>query len=188
MTPRRAAVLCTCLLGATVAIAGQDEAVVPLPPHTWVMTGVVDRPDVESTRGRLRDALLAAVRRSGLAPPGYPRPCRTVTTPDPERRDFFTVDCRESGSSSGDADGVLLTPEGHFLRLSVVDFPDSRAYLTEVYLVPHLPDPRLRSMARYDLPRIVIPFPRVPVAWHPVIWEVLERGLRDVGARALEPE
>jgi hypothetical protein len=131
---------------------------------------------------RIRESLIRAVSEAGLASAGYPKPCHITREPHPSRAGGHLVFCLERDGESGQPDGILFDPEGHYLQLSIVDFADSRAYLTKVYLVPGLSHPPLGSEAGMTIPRVVLHLPHIPYSWHPAVWKVLEGGIEATGA------
>ena len=166
-----------------VSLAAQPAAV---PPHDHAFVATADVSEPLELLDTLRDHLIAAIDASGLAPIGYPGPCHLVTEPDPDHAGGSLLSCVESARGGTHPDGIGLDADGHFLQLSIVTFPDSRAYLAEVYLVPRLPYPPLGTDARLGVPRVALHFPSVPASWHPAIWTAIRRGLEAAGARAVE--
>ncbi|NIM52932.1 MAG: hypothetical protein GTO22_27460 [Gemmatimonadales bacterium] len=164
---------------------------VPGPHHSWALVRPDSGASPEAARTLVRDSLIAALGATGIAPDGYPRPCRIVREPDPERPPgWFLVSCEElPGDVAADsADGVVLDPDDHYMALEVIDYPHARAFLLEIYLVPRLPYASLGSDARYSLPRVVLFHPFISDEWHPAIWSAIERGVAATGARRMAPE
>ena len=185
--PATVVTVLTWLVGAVAplaAAAGDDP--VRLPPHDYV---VVD-PTAAAKPARLlagvREALLRAITEADLAEPGYPRACHVIRTPDPRRPGWFDVACVADAGDPAQSDGILFDSSGRYLQLSVVDFPDSRPYLMEIFVVPRSSDPRLRTEERWSVPRVAVHFPQVARSWHPEIWSALDRGVRSLGATVLE--
>jgi hypothetical protein len=50
------------------------------------------------------------------------------------RRDRGAHGSHESGRLDTQADGILLDPEGNYVMLDVVAYPDTRPYLFEIFL------------------------------------------------------
>lgn len=160
---------------------------VPGPHPSWALVYADSGLQPLVARTLVRDSLVAALAATDIAPPGYPRPCTIVREPDPERPPgWFLVSCVASDSATGpEADGILLSPDNHYVPLEVVDYPSARAFLLEVYLVPRLPYDPLTTERRHELPRVVVFHPRISAEWHPAIWQAIERGIEATGARRL---
>jgi hypothetical protein len=111
-----------------------------------------------------------------------------VREPDPERPPgWFLVSCVDPAAGT-EADGILLGADNHYMALEVVDYPSARAFLMEVYLVPHLPYAPLTTEDRYELPRVVVFHPHISAEWHPAIWRAIERGVAATGAQRISLE
>jgi len=156
-----------------------------LPPHDYAFVATEAISEPSALLEALRQDLVEAVAESGLAPVGYPRPCDVSSAPDPDHKGGFLLSCSDTAVTDGEADGILLDPDGHFLQFSVVTFADSRVYLAEVFLVPRLPYPPLGTDERLTIPRVVLRFPSVPTSWHPRIWSVIQAGIEASGARVV---
>jgi hypothetical protein len=171
----------------------------PPPEHVFVAMDEVTEPS--QLLARIRDSLIRAISEADLAPAGYPKPCQITREPDPDRPGGYLVFCIEQPPGLTEPaptepeltdvrpiepDGILFDSEGHHMQLSIVDFADSRVYLTRVYLVPRMPYPELESMARLETPRVVLHTPHIPDHWHPDIWGVIERGLEASGAKEVD--
>ena len=152
----------------------------PPPAYVFVVDEEVREP--ANLLERIRESLIRAVSEAGLTSAGYPRPCHITREPQPSRPNAYSVSCVEREGELTQPDGILFDPEGHYLQLSIVDFADSRAYLTKVYLLPGLSHPPLGSEAGMTIPRVAIHNPHIPDSWHPAIWKVLERGIEATGA------
>ena len=158
----------------------------PLPPHNYVLAGEAESRDTAKALARIREYLISAFRRSGLAMDGYPKPCHIVTKPDSSKCGVSRVSCEVLTGRSDEPDGILFTTENDFMQLSLIDFPDSRLYLAEVFIVPSVPDPRMSSVERYYVPRVALHLPFFPPSWHPIIWRVIQEGVESSGAEVLE--
>jgi len=152
----------------------------PPPAYVFVVDEEVREP--AHLLERIRESLIRAVSEAGLTSAGYPRPCHITREPHPSRPGGHLVFCVEQDAGPGQPDGILFDPEGHHLQLSIVDFADSRAYLTKVYLVAGPSHPPLGSEDGMTIPRVVLHHPHIPDSWHPAIWKVLERGIEATGA------
>lgn len=174
-------------LAATIASASawSDDGSVSLPAHDYVLVDQAASADPARALAIIRDALLRAIVEARLAEPGYPAACSVRSAPDPRRPGARNLSCTPHTESSTERDGILLDAEGRFIQLGIVDFPDSRLYLMEIFVVPELPYPKLHSEQRWTVPRVVLRHPRVPRAWHPAIWSVLGRGVKSSGATVL---
>jgi hypothetical protein len=152
------------------------------PPPAYVF--VVDEEIREPAQllKRIRESLIRAVSEAGLTSAGYPRPCHIKREPHPSRPNAYSVSCVERDGELTQPDGILFGPEGHYLQLSIVDFADSRAYLTRVLLVSGLSHPPLGSETGMTIPRVVLHLPHIPDSWHPAVWQVLEGGIEATGA------
>jgi hypothetical protein len=159
-----------------------------LPPHDYAFVASEAINEPSALLQSLRHHLIEAVADSGLAPAGYPRPCHVSSVPDPDHKGGSLLSCLEGPATEQGGDGILLDPDGHFMQLSVVTFPDSRVYLAEVFLVPRFPDPAIGTDERLTIPRVVLRFPSVPISWHPKIWSVIQAGLEASGARVVKPD
>ncbi|MDX1431986.1 MAG: hypothetical protein R3286_06010 [Gammaproteobacteria bacterium] len=184
---RAGAALGTGLLGALLFLGAQASGEpARLPPHDYV---VVDRAAAVEPRRllvRVREALRRAIAETDLPEPGYPAPCHVVATPvagSPGRSD---VTCLTDSPRGTGADGILLDEDGHFLQLSTIDFPDSRLYLMEIWIVPELPYPALGTDERWNIPRVAVHYPQIAATWHPGIWSALEKGVKSLDASVLE--
>jgi len=165
-------------LALAVPLGAQVAA---LPAHDYVFVATSDVGTPSALLATLRDQLIVTIAESGLAPGGYPRPCSMLS----ERPGGLRLSCRESPAEPAPRTGVLLDPEGHYLELSVVDFPDTRVYLAEVLFVRELPDRRLAGKERYTLPRVVLHLPYISSAWHPRTWTLIGQALERAGTRVL---
>jgi hypothetical protein len=152
------------------------------PPPAYVFVGDDEVREPAHLLERIRESLIRAVSEAGLTSAGYPRPCHIEREPHPSRPNAYSVSCVERDGEPTQPDGILFGPEGHYLQLSIVDFADSRAYLTKVYLVPALSHPPLGSEAGMTIPRVVLHHPHIPDSWHPAVWQVLEGGIEATGA------
>lgn len=157
-----------------------------LPPHDYAFVATEAISEPLALLQALRQHLIEAVADSGLAPSGYPRPCHVSSAPDPDHKGGSLLSCSDTAATGGEADGILLDPDGHFMQLSVVNFPDSRVYLAEVFLVPRFPYPPIGTDERLTIPRVVLRFPSVPTSWHPKIWSVVQVGIEASGARVVK--
>lgn len=158
---------------------------VELPPHDWVVVAPGDDFGPQDLLAAVRDEMVEAVAASGLAAEGYPKPCLIERRPHPDREGAFLVSCVAATATVPPADGVLLDAAGHHIQLSIVDFPDSRAYLTQVFLVSELPPPDVHTEAGMTTPRVVVHHPYVDRGWHPGIWAAIERAIAGTGARPI---
>lgn len=156
------------------------------PPHDYAYVATEETSDPAALLRALREHLIAAVADSGLAPAGYPRPCRVASAPDPDHEGGSLLSCSDTAATEKERDGILLDSDGHFLQMSVVAFPDSRVYLAEVFLVPRFPFPPLGTDERLTIPRVVLRFPSIPKSWHPQIWSVIQAGIEATGARVVD--
>ncbi|MBI1734740.1 MAG: hypothetical protein HYR51_06150 [Candidatus Rokubacteria bacterium] len=150
-------------------------------PHDFALVVASESPPA-GVLTSVCDSVGRAVASAMPVEPGYPRPCRIRATPDERNPPQQRLTCVEPTSTAVIADGLRLDPDGHFLRFGIVDFPDSRLYLMEVYLVPEWPYPDFATDRRWHLPRVTIHFPVVPAAWFPQILTAIEQGVRAAGA------
>lgn len=165
---------------------GASDGPMRLPPRDYVLVDNAAAAKPARLLATVREALQKAVIEAGLAGPGYPRACHVARAPAPGRSGGYEVTCGTGGDDPAEADGILFDADGRFLQLSVVEFPDSRLYLMEVFVVPRLPYPKLQTEERWTIPRVVVHFPQIPTSWHPRIWRALERGIRSLGVTVLE--
>jgi len=75
------------------------------------------------------------------------------------RRDRGAHGSHESGRLDTQADGILLDPEGHYVMLDVVAYPDTRPYLFEIFLGRETAGAGAEHTERYTLPRVVVSYP-----------------------------
>ena len=158
----------------------------PQPPPNYILAGRAERRDTAKALARVRKYLISAFTKSGLAKAGYPKPCHIVMKPDSSKSGASRVSCEALTGRSDEPDGILFTAEKHFMQLSLIDFPDSRLYLAEVFIVPSVPDPRISSLERFYFPRVALHVPTFPPSWHPIIWRVIQEGVESSGAEVIE--
>jgi hypothetical protein len=174
-------------IGTTEFVCAQSsKKAEPLPPHNYILAGRAGSQDTNKALARLRKGLISAFAKSGLVKEGYPKPCHIVTRPDSSKAGASHVSCEVLAGRTDEPDGILFTEEKHFMQLSIIDFPDSRVYLAEVFIVPSLPDPRISSLERYNVPRVALHFPFFPISWHPTIWRVIQEGVESSGAEVVQ--
>jgi hypothetical protein len=174
-------------IGTTEFVCAQSsKKAEPLPPHNYILAGRAESQDTNKALARVRKCLISAFAKSGLVKEGYPKPCHIVTRPDSSKAGASHVSCEVLAGRTDEPDGILFTEEKHFMQLSIIDFPDSRVYLAEVFIVPSLPDPRISSLERYNVPRVALHFPLFPISWHPRIWWLIQEGIESSGAEVVE--
>jgi hypothetical protein len=159
---------------------------VQLPPRDYVFVDEAAYENPARLLAVVRESIANEIEGAGLALPGYPAPCHITMTPIADEPGRYDVSCETGVDEEGEPDGLLLDGSGRFLQFGIVDFPDSRVYVTVIYAVPRMPYADLRSSARWSLPRVVIRFPHVPPAWYPAFWSLLQRAVEATGAKVLD--
>lgn len=174
------------LVAVGLVVPGFAGETVESPPHDYVFvaTSAIAEPSV--LLAHIRDHLILAIARSGLASSGYPRPCHVSSRRDPDHEGGSLLSCSDTAGTRKPATGILLDAEGHFIQLSVIAFSDTRVYLAEIYLVPRFPYPSIGTDERFTIPRVVVHVPIISTKWHPKIWWTIQKGIEEAGARAVE--
>lgn len=178
--------------GAGTTAGAQALASGAAPGHDyWLVPPSADQQG-PAALARVRDAVLTTLRSSGSLPAGFPRAGRIVLTPLPAEPGVSRQSCEPGDAGAGNAVCLLLRPDGSFLNLSYRDYPDTQAYLFELYLVQKPPSRALKEKERYSLNRVVVHYPViVGEAWTgstatgPDLRMLVRQGLIQAGARPL---
>lgn len=175
-----AAFLLTLCL-ATAASAAPPAAL----PHDYSLRVDYATQSYEDALLTVRNHLLAALETALSFPPGFPTPCRfRVGSPQGPGATPAVTPFRSERADPG-AHGILLDAEGHYVMLGVLDAPDLRPSLFDIFLLGDsealAPDPS----ARDTLPRIVVQVPDLGNARYPALVELLGKGLRRAGAQEI---
>lgn len=134
---------------------------------------------------QFREVIMRSLRDSAALPAGYPVPCRPRLEATPERHGESVIRCDQSDLIDQESAGVIVDGEGHFVQLSLRDYPDTQVYLFEVYLVRGKLPSRLEAADRQTLARIVVHFPLLEKAEYSALVGLIAKGLIDAGARVL---
>ena len=162
-----------------------------LPPHDYSL--VVPGPRrADVATARLHAGMMNELRESKLLPAGFPKRGRRERSPVADRPGAFDVWCEElQGEAAMSSDCIQLGPSS-YIELSSIDFPDSRAYMFEVFLFDQAPVKAPDRQSAHSMTRIVVGHPlfgedvRFGPELHPGdIIDALQRGLLKAGARPL---
>jgi hypothetical protein len=172
----------TFLLAITLATIG-SAAPQPVLPHDYSFHVDFATESYEDALLRVRNNLLAALKTADTFPAGYPKVCRFRFEPRQGLEAASGV--RPYGSEMGDpgAQGILLDAEGHYVMLGVLDYPDLRPSLFDIFLVGDPAVAELNQAARETTPRIVVQVPVLGDAQYPALAELLAKGIRGAGAQ-----
>jgi len=133
-----------------------------------------------------RQAIMKTLQESAFLPAGYPAPCRTRLEPVAERPGESVIRCDQSDTADKEATGIILDGGGNFVRLSVLDYPDTQPYLFEVYLAWQKAPSRFKAADRYRQARVVVHFPNLEGTRYPALIELIAKGLQAAGAGVLK--
>ncbi|HSB69700.1 MAG TPA: hypothetical protein VLT62_10235 [Candidatus Methylomirabilis sp.] len=133
----------------------------------------------------VRNRLLEELKTARAFPPGYPKPCRFRVAPLQGPGATPAVTPYRSEITDPGAHGLLLDAEGHYVMLGVLDAPDPRPSLFDIFLVGDSEVLALERSARDTLPRIVVQAPVLGDARYPALVELLAKGLRGAGAQEI---
>ena len=170
------------LLAITFATIG-SAAPQSVLPHDYSFRVDFATESYEDALLRVRNNLLAALKSADTFPAGYPTVCRFRFE---QRQGLGAASgVRAYGSEIGDpgAQGILLDAEGHYVMLGVLDYPDLRPSLFDIFLIG---DPAVAELDRANremMPRIVVQVPVLGDAQYPALAELLAKGLRGAGAQ-----
>lgn len=143
----------------------------------WLGSGR-DQAAVSVAAQRIR-ASVAQALGDGVLETGFPRDC-TVTEPE-IRTVPFDPECLEGGSMP---DGLLLDSTGRFLQFVAIDFPSSRLFLFDVYLVPDAATAAiLTPETLVEYPHVAIPHFEMSEATYQQWLTAVERGIQASGAK-----
>lgn len=162
-----------------------------LPPHDYSLVAPSGPRRAEEAASRLHAGMLNALQESKLLPAGFPKRGRIERSPVAGKPGWFDFRCAQLHDESPGPNCILLGPSS-YVGLSAVDFPDSRAYMFEVFLFDTAPVRPPHREAGYSMTRIVVGHPifagdlRFGPALHPAdIIDALQRGVVKAGARPL---
>jgi hypothetical protein len=186
------------LLAASVAPSAldsgpaQDKTPRPMPPHDYWLARLNPAEPGRASLIRVRDSILATLGSSGILPTGFPKSGRIVLTPLRSEPGVSTQSCVPSDQAGTDSACLLLHPDGSFLNLFYLTYPDTRAYLFEVYLFPKPPRLPVNAQERYSRDRVVVHHPVFVGDTWPRTKEtgldllgLLQQGLLQSGARPI---
>ena len=171
--------LALCL--ATTALAVPPAA----PQHDYSLRVDYATQSYEDALLTLRNHLLAALEASRTFPSGYPQPCRFRLGPPEGPGAAPAVAPYRSEIADPGAHGILLDAEGHYVMLGVLDAPDPRPSLLDIFLAGDPEILPLERSARDTLLRIVVQVPVLGDARYPALVELLANGLRGAGAQEI---
>ena len=181
---RSAACATAMLLAVSLATTG-SAAPPPGLPHDYSLRVDYATASYEDALVTVRNHLLLALKSAHAFPSGYPKPCRfRVDLPQGPGATSAVTPYRAETSDPG-AQGILLDAEGHYVRLGVLDSPDLRPSLFDIFLVGDSDIPAPEQSARDTMPRIVVQVPVLGDAQYPGLVELLATGLRGAGAQAI---
>ncbi len=172
--------------GLLLSLATVGSAAAPSsPPREYTLRVNFATDSYEDALLVVRNHILATLKSLHTFPPGYPKPCRFRfnTVQGPETIESVTP----YGAALADpgAYGILLDAEAHYVMLDVIDYPDTRPHLFEIFLVGDADTPALDPTTRDTVPRIVVQYPALGGAPYPSLVEWLAESLRAAGAQVI---
>ena len=181
---RSAALAAAVLLALSLAITASAAPPSALPRDYSLRVDYATQ-SYEDALLTVRNHLLAELRDARTFPPGYPKPCRfrVASLQGPGAAPAVTP--YRSEITDPGAHGLLLDAEGHYVMLGVLDAPDPRPSLFDIFLVGDSEVLALEPSARDTMPRIVVQAPVLGDAQYPALVELLAKGLRGAGAQEI---
>ncbi len=165
------------MLAVCVALGCQttSSADVPRVPNRYWITSAGDGEAVREVASQLHMAIATSL--GNVLEAGFPRGCRVSRPPTPGPS---YPECLEESEPH---DGLWLSPGGPLMEFVTLDFPSSRLYMFEVYLIPEARYARTLGLDELsDYPRVAVPpFPLPESAFQG--WLVaISQGLQAAGA------
>ncbi|MFH2084637.1 MAG: hypothetical protein ABII20_04825, partial [Candidatus Omnitrophota bacterium] len=153
-----------------------------LPHHNYVLVTPAPRRKQTARLGSIRDFLIKSLASSRILPEGYPKPGRAITRLKDKKNNVTETVCLKAKKAGQSSCGIILDGKGSFIQLSFVDYPDSRAYLFEIYLPEHYSGDKASFSEMQKFPRIAVHYPVIKKDYYDGIAGILEKGLIQSGA------
>jgi hypothetical protein len=155
-----------------------------LPHHDFALIIPSSQEDHHSVRKSLLHDIIEYLDASHILPQGHPKACAITTSPSEDNPSIHVVSCVPLTRDNGKASGILLDPEGHFIQLSILTYPDTRVYLFEIYLFERLPA-RLQNTSQEHSVRIGVHLPWLEDTMYEKLFPALEEALIHAGAQKI---
>ena len=155
-----------------------------LPHHDFALIIPSSKDDCSSVRNRLLDNIIEYLDASHILPQGYPKACVIATSPSEDNPSIHDISCVPITTDTGNASGILLDPEGHFIQFSILTCPDTRVYLFEIYLFKRLPT-RLHRTPQENRVRFGVHLPWLEDTMYDTLFLNLEEALLHAGAQKI---
>ncbi|MGE5357490.1 MAG: hypothetical protein ACM3NQ_00620 [Bacteroidales bacterium] len=187
--PRLVVALVLALGAVAAAPAAQKAGVASLPPREYSLLVPRGTPP-DAVLARIRDSLLSALVESRLLPTAFPGAGVAVSKPTSEPGVTTSTCVEPTTASATDGPACIRLGPRSYLALSIVNFPDSRVHLFEVWPIEHGSPARSRDRLN-ALPRVVVDPPiiaddvKLDFTHRPNLYDVLQRGLLTCGAKVL---
>ena len=165
-------------------ICTKEVQINSLPHHDFALIIPSSQDDYSFVRNRLIDDIIVYLDASHILPQGYPKACVIATSPSEDNPSIHDISCVLSSPGDGNASGILLDPEGHFIQFSILTCPDTRVYLFEIYLFERLPL-ILHRTRQENRVRIGVHLPWLDGTMYDTLLSALEDALIHAGAQKI---
>ncbi len=154
------------------------------PHHDFALIIPSSQDDYSSVRNRLLHGIIEYLNATHMLPQGYPKACMTAASPSEDNPSIHVISCVLITPDNGNANGILLDPEGHFIQFSILTYPDTRVYLFEIYLFERLPA-TLQHTSQEKSVRIGVHLPWLEDTMYDTLFPALEEALIHAGAQKI---
>jgi hypothetical protein len=155
-----------------------------LPHHDFALVVPSSQDDYDPVLNRLLHDIIEYLEASHILPQGYPKACVTTSSPSEDNPSIHVTSCVLSTPDNRKANGILLDPEGHFIRFSILTCQDTRVYLFEIYLFERLPT-RLHHTPQENRVRFGVHLPWLEDTMYDTLYPALEEALIHAGAQKI---